>query len=221
MDWNQSIDQYCERIDSSFWSEPVNFTSNLAFIFAAWALWRVIKRAPTQSLRPGSRFLVGSVFCIGIGSSLFHSIANAWSMWADVIPISIFLIAYLYCFFRWVANLSSVGVFMGLVFFAGITAILSLLADKEITNGSEAYFGVWTALFGITCYSLGRANSRSAWQPAVAAIIFSISLYFRTIDMRVCAHWPTGTHFYWHTLNAVVLFLITRHYATKQANALH
>jgi len=31
------IDNYCERIDPSFWSEPVNAMTNLAFIVAALA----------------------------------------------------------------------------------------------------------------------------------------------------------------------------------------
>ncbi|NCV65913.1 MAG: hypothetical protein EBW16_06880 [Burkholderiaceae bacterium] len=32
------IDIYCERLDASFWSEPINAITNLAFIIAGWLL---------------------------------------------------------------------------------------------------------------------------------------------------------------------------------------
>ena len=42
-DWTAPIDAYCERVDASFWSEPVNALSNAAFLVArrsAFARWR-------------------------------------------------------------------------------------------------------------------------------------------------------------------------------------
>ena len=35
MDWTASIDGYCERLDPSFWAEPLNAWTNLAFLLAA------------------------------------------------------------------------------------------------------------------------------------------------------------------------------------------
>ena len=35
------IDLYCERLDSSFWAEPINALTNVAFIIAAWGVWRL------------------------------------------------------------------------------------------------------------------------------------------------------------------------------------
>jgi hypothetical protein len=37
-----------------------------------------------------------------------------------------------------------------------------------------------------------------------------MSLIFRSIDMAVCPELPLGTHFLWHLLNAVVLYLLLR-----------
>lgn len=34
-----------------------------------------------------------------------------------------------------------------------------------------------------------------------------MSLFFRTIDMAVCESIPIGTHFLWHLLNGVLVYL--------------
>jgi hypothetical protein len=47
-------------------------------------------------------------------------------------------------------------------------------------------------------------------RPAIwlAAILFVISLAFRTMDQAVCPGFPLGTHFIWHLLNATVLLVL-------------
>jgi hypothetical protein len=40
--------------------------------------------------------------------------------------------------------------------------------------------------------------------------IFVISLVLRSIDKAVCPYIPTGTHFGWHILNGIVLYLSMR-----------
>jgi hypothetical protein len=32
----------------------------------------------------------------------------------------------------------------------------------------------------------------------------------RSLDMPLCAGWPVGTHFLWHLLNALLLYLLVR-----------
>ncbi|PWT93645.1 MAG: hypothetical protein C5B56_00365, partial [Proteobacteria bacterium] len=44
----------------------------------------------------------------------------------------------------------------------------------------------------------------------LAAGLFCVSLVFRTIDRTICGAFPLGTHFVWHMLNAVVLFVLLR-----------
>src|SRR3546814_1433915 len=44
----------------------------------------------------------------------------------------------------------------------------------------------------------------------VAAGVFTLSLAFRMADLPLCAALPSGTHFLWHVLNAVVLYSLTR-----------
>jgi hypothetical protein len=39
-----------------------------------------------------------------------------------------------------------------------------------------------------------------------AALLFVVSLLFRSVDLALCGSWPLGTHFVWHVLNAALLF---------------
>jgi hypothetical protein len=43
-----------------------------------------------------------------------------------------------------------------------------------------------------------------------AAGVFAVALVFRTVDAPVCSTWPSGTHFVWHLLIAVVMVLSVR-----------
>ena len=42
----QQIDGYCERVDPSYWAEPVNAVTNLAFVLAALIVWRISRMDP-------------------------------------------------------------------------------------------------------------------------------------------------------------------------------
>ena len=75
MNWLEPIDNYCERLDPSFWAEPLNALSNASFIVAGMLLlqWR---RLPMRSLP--ALALILTVLVIGVGSFLFHTFANRW-----------------------------------------------------------------------------------------------------------------------------------------------
>jgi hypothetical protein len=149
---------------------------------------------------------------IGLGSALFHSLANLWSMWADIIPIGVFVLTYLWLFLRHEAKVSPLASIMLFVSFFLLSFVCSKLADGQAANGGEAYFGTWITLFGISCYYGGRGDPRKFLVVGSAALTFSLSLFFRTVDMRLCDQWSMGTHLLWHVFNGVVLFLVTKAY---------
>lgn len=51
---------------------------------------------------------------------------------------------------------------------------------------------------------LAREDRRTARAMVVIAAVFVVSLGLRTVDGRLCATLPLGTHFGWHVLNGVV-----------------
>lgn len=85
------VDLYCERTGPGLWAEPANALTNLAFIVAG--LWgvRQVRRYRTGSF---AEVLAWWVVAIGIGSTLFHTFASKGTIWADILPIAGFTLAY-------------------------------------------------------------------------------------------------------------------------------
>ena len=90
--WSTPIDLYCERLDPSFWAEPVNAITNAAFFVAAWAAFRLWRRKGCGDLAILALILVA--VAVGLGSFAFHTLATRGAMLLDVVPIGIFMYGY-------------------------------------------------------------------------------------------------------------------------------
>ena len=95
----RAVDAYCERIDASYWAEPINAVTNLAFVLAALVMWR---RTKGMALARALCLVLGG---IGIGSYLFHTHAQVWAAIADVTPILLFILLYLFAVNRDILHL--------------------------------------------------------------------------------------------------------------------
>ena len=206
MNWTEPLNNYCERLDASFWSEPVNAITNASFILAAlvaFLMWR--KRAPGDWL---ALALILITLATGIGSFLFHTFANRWSLLADVIPIALFIHVYLF---------AALNRFLGLRWYwaAGITGLFFVASPfagrlfAPLVGSSAGYLPALAAIFIVAALAW-RSNARLAKGLAAAGVVFAASLTFRTLDMPVCGSLALGTHFMWHILNGLVLFLLLR-----------
>jgi len=213
MDWFRYIDIYCERTAPGFWDEPLNAVSNGAFLIAAIAAGVEAGRNPDARGDRPLIVLIGLVAAIGTGSFLFHTYAQYWSLLADVIPISVFIYSYLgfalrrYLGFAWPLTL-------GLLFvFIAASLALDHYVPSQVLYGSVTYFPAILALYGVS--AVLKAASHPAARPMlVAAVLLTVSIFFRTIDLPLCGSWPTGTHYVWHTLNGCLLFWLL-HIAIK------
>lgn len=197
MDWTASIDGYCERLDPSFWSEPINAVTNLAFLIAAVWVW-----PRTVGL---GRVLAAILFAIGVGSFLFHTFATPWVALTDVVPIVLYVLVYIFAANRDYWGLSpwaALGVTV--LFFPYAAATGWAFGQVPGLGGSAAYAPVALLiyLYGI---ALWRREPRVARGLVIGASILVLSLTARTIDEPLCAAIPFGTHFVWHILNAIML----------------
>ena len=203
----RAIDLYCERLGPGLWAEPLNAVTNLAFILAGVLLLVALRRAePAVRRDPAIVALVVLLFVIGIGSGLFHTFAVVWAALADVIPIALFILLYMYLALRRLVVLPLWGCGLGLAI------VLALTVGMPLTFGfSVSTYGVaLAAMLGVGGFlHFGRRHPAGP-RILVAAGIFALSLAFRTADLPLCAALPIGTHFLWHMLNAVVLYSLTR-----------
>jgi hypothetical protein len=199
------IDLYCERTGPGLWAEPVNASTNLAFFLAAWAVWILAQRARTMA--GAIRVLLGLMVTIGIGSGLFHTFATTWAQILDVVPILLFQLLYFWVYARGIIRMNN-GYAGGLL--AGyLVAVYYGRQFPHILNRSLMYAPAFLLILGLGLYHyLQQKHERSIL--LAAAGFFSVAVFFRTIDNAICPYFPVGTHFLWHLLTAVVLYLSMR-----------
>lgn len=224
MDWGK-VYSYCERGgDPGFWAEPLNAISNGAFVIAGLiAAWQ-LARSPRSGHALFEWLLVLLVCAIGAGSFLFHTYATVWAIPFDTIPISLFMLAYLGYALRRFAGAPWIVVAVALVAFyasvkyaQGIHCGNELLpmtraAGKRCFNGTLGYTPAFVALVLVGGVLLVQRH-RAAGYLFAAALLFLAAMTFRTIDLEVCT-WAVrgdrgvGTHFLWHTLNGLLLYVL-------------
>lgn len=200
------IDIYCERLVSGLWAEPLNALTNIAFFVAAFFAFTLAKRLGTLDWR--SVVLISLLCLIGAGSTAFHIFATKTTMMMDVIPILLYQIAFICMYARYAIKLSWP---KGGALFA-LFIVSSLAADKipaHYMNGSLSYAPAFVFLLSFALWHMKNVAEEKTVL-FIAAAVFALSLTFRSIDMAICSAIPIGTHFLWHCLNGVVLYLTTR-----------
>ncbi len=204
MDFFEPMDRYCERTGPEFWSEPLNALSNLSFVVAGLLILSFAKK--DRPLRTFGLLVV----LVGFGSATYHTIATKWAMFADVIPIGICLVWYLWAYLRSAAGFSAGRTWSCLVVFGVVSGGLAAYTAPDWVNETHQYLGALAALLLLAWY---RAEARVPF--LFATLTFAASMTLRTLDPLVCEGWPLGTHFLWHTLNGVAFYFAARAYVVS------
>jgi len=216
MNWFETIDGYCERIDASFWSEPLNAVTNAVFLMAA--IW-VLRREELNNKARALAFLLGM---IGIASFLFHSVATAWAGALDVLFILLFTLLYIFVAtedFLGLPRRSALVVTLGYFPFSVVVDWLTL--PLSVLGSTRIYIPILIliTLYSLILYKKFPYLSRGL---AMGALLLTISMFARSVDLLLCETIPTGTHFLWHVINAIMLAwmieVYRRHIISRSCN---
>jgi hypothetical protein len=198
--WLNPVDIYCERLDASFWSEPINAITNLAFIIAGYLIWRIGS--------PRSQLMAILLILIGLGSFSFHTFANQLTGLLDVIAIALYLLTFAYLIPKQWAR-QSIWIQIGSVTFLivsigliqwGVTSLKPSL--PWLPPGM--YVGAWFALLVYAAITQ-VSHPNAARYLRLAVLIFPLSLIARQLDLPLCES-SDGTHWLWHVLNGLTLY---------------
>ncbi|MEL6600705.1 MAG: ceramidase domain-containing protein [Pseudomonadota bacterium] len=216
----EQVDSYCERTDFTFWSEPLNAITNAAFLIAALVVFLILRREGRMD--PGLGLSLAILTAIGIGSFLFHTFATGWAGMADVIPILLYILAYLYHIATRLFGLRwwwGVAFMIGFIPYSAATATV-IGAVTGPLNGSIGYIPVPIGLL-IFATILWRQRPEVARGFVIGVVILCASLFARTVDEAFCAAFPIGTHIFWHILNGIMLgwMILVMGRATERAPA--
>lgn len=203
MNLSKNIDIYCERLDFSFWAEPLNAITNLSFALAGlWGLYLYKQNASRWTKIFGILAII-----VGIGSFLFHTFGTVWAMLLDVAPILIFMCSFMYfCSFYILRLTKKISLTLAFVFLL-VGGILNLLLPQDFMNGSSGYIHALGVLFVFSFLKIGDLY-KVRKEFVFSTLIFGLSLYFRAIDLDYCSVNSFGTHFLWHILNGVLLAIL-------------
>ena len=212
MDWTRPIDAYCERLGPGLWAEPLNALTNLAFLLAALWVWPRVKGQAT------GRLLAAVLFVIGIGSGLFHTLANSWSSLADTLPILGFILIYIFAATRdflerplWQAALITAA-------FLPLAVLTTPLFARLPLYGVSAPYLPVPLLIALYAGLLRHWKPQTARGLFIGAGLLMLSLTFRSADGALCVQTAgIGTHFMWHLLNAVMLAWMIETWRRHQA----
>ena len=199
MNWFETIDGYCERIDASFWSEPLNAVTNVVFLMAA--IW-VLRRKELNNKARALAFILGM---IGIASFLFHSVATAWAGALDALFILLFTLLYIFIAsedFLGLSRRSALVVTLG--YFPLSVVVEWLTLPLSFLGSTRIYIPILVliTLYSLILYKKFPYLSRGL---AMGALLLTISMFARSVDLPLCETIPIGTHFLWHVINAIML----------------
>jgi hypothetical protein len=196
---------YCERGDLSIYAEPLNTVSNLAFLAAALLALRAYQNAGLNDRWIAA--LIALTVLIFAGSTAFHAAPNRITVLMDVIPIQMFMLAYLALALRRFLNLPVAGTVLGILMFIGLIAALQILLPDRRLAAVSAYLAALLALLVVGAWAILRGEAAGRWLLA-AGCVFAFSLTMRQLDLPWCPVIPIGTHWLWHLANGSVLGLL-------------
>ena len=230
MNLSEHVFLYCERgTNEALLAEPLNAASNISFLLAALAALVLLLRRPREERSADQSLFIALVFLIGLGSLSFHLLADRASLLADVIPINVFMLVYLGFALNRFLGMPPGWTVLTLIGFVGAVALTmqvkcwsggvgfpgaEITGARECLNGSLVYL---PALLAMAVVGGLMAERKHPAAPYIlwAAAIFAISVTFRSLGLALCDAYQfqarkIGTHFIWHLLNGLALFLLLR-----------
>jgi len=133
----------------------------------------------------------------------------------DIVPILAFQVVFLWLYLHEFAGLSISAATISTICYLALS--LSTLASPRLLNGSIAYVPTLVVLIGLAIYHY-RSRQPSPTLLLSAAAVFSTAITLRSIDMLYCETIPFGTHYLWHLLNGLLLYLAMKAIIIKHAS---
>ncbi|MBD9650062.1 ceramidase domain-containing protein [Ensifer sp. ENS09] len=131
-----AVGPYCERVGPGFWAEPFNALTNAAFLIAAAAIV-IHNRRSVLDDKP--LFVLALMTAsVGVGSFLFHTLANRWSLIADIVPIAVVIYSFFFLALMRFLRLSALVAGILTVALLVLAPALQVIA-KPLLGSSAAY----------------------------------------------------------------------------------
>jgi hypothetical protein len=149
---------------------------------------------------------------VSIGSILWHLYPNNVTIYFDVLPIAIFSWTFAYYLMLKITQnkkYSIIGIGMLLGYISFCSWILRSYFYTEFINGAYEYLSL-ILLFIVALIYWYFKKLYFFKALLILFILFTVSLFFRQIDVIACNYRIRGTHFIWHIINAITMYLVVK-----------
>ncbi len=185
-------DNYCERVGTGLFAEPLNLITGLAFVvLGGWLLQR-----PRQ---PGlSRVMALTCLATGFTTVLQHLHPSRAMALIDIVPTFLFVGITFFAYARDVMRLSPGEAVSGTVVmlpFVGGSLLLLLALDEPFASAGYASLPVFVLGMAVV---LRQRDGGTGFRVMLAAVVLVGALALRGLDLPLCDRFPWGTHFLWH-----------------------
>ena len=195
---------YCERSSLDFFSEPLNSLTNFFFILVSIIL---LYQYPKRN-----KYIALIIFFIGVSSFLFHTIPISLFGLLDIFFIMTFIVFYICFLMKLFFNYSLISSIIYAHIFLIICYIFGKILDDTILGTTAFYIPIVLIIYLFYFLSKKRQNLLNSNLIQISALVFSLSTLFRFLDLYLCSNISIGTHFIWHILNSLTLFLLAKFY---------
>jgi hypothetical protein len=184
--------QYCEKLLTII-GQPANFLSSLAFVVVAiWLYWR--DRCGYSALLP---------LIIGGTSLLWHGTGFEATKFLDVLVVAG---VGLYLSYQVLAShypaWSTKRLIMMVSGLLVSSLVMGLTLNPWLPQLSGAFIPLVLGLLWVRQY--------------VAAVLLGLAIPTRAVDVVLCGALQTGTHWIWHILTALTIYVILSRYAASR-----
>ncbi len=195
---------YCERQGPGVFAEPVNAITNAAFLIAGLLALREIQKHTEVS--PGTQALPWMLAIVAVGSALYHTIRNPYTLVIDAVPLFAFILWAIFLLLRQGLRTERPAAIIVTAFVA-LEILLSATVPREFLNGSTRH-AVALAFSGFVVLIIARRFGNIAWRAVPVLSFYALAVICRTVDPLVCPSFPIGTHFLWHVFGATASFFV-------------
>lgn len=197
---------YGGRITEGLWGEPLNLASDLCLVAYIVYFFLKLKREGFADTPVLTLVALGGL--VGLGSLIFHGHPNKVTLQIDLIPITIFGLAYTFFSMRRFLQQPLIrSTLYTILFLLFSMAFESATRPIRVPGIHHIPSILMLVLIGTICLRKG-SDSKVGRGLLMAVGFYIAALFFRTLDLVVFRSFPLGLHFLWHICTACVIGLL-------------
>lgn len=197
---------YCERGSLGFFEEPLNAISNIALIFAGLGIYKLLIKNKIQEVEYKALLIL--VFIIGVGSFLWHVTRNVYALILDAAPVALTFALITYILLSKLIKQKLIALSIALMLIP-TRFFISSFAPTDISGSLIRNLINTTSFLLIILWTI-RKYGRVAFDGLTVLTVYLVAITARSLDLQVCPTFYIGTHFLWHILNALAIYLAVR-----------